>query len=187
MRVVNGIKVFDGQGNLTQRDYQGDNLAGPDFAPAGRETGTYLVDSDCTGSMVIYLNVFGVPPVPTEGGEIWIKFVISDGGHHIHEVVSENTPPGAAGPFHPTKPAPTTGKSLRTAIIKSFARDRLLDPSDGQRPFVDHTGEGRCLWQPWVPASAGKAIRDKGVEHLADYHWRRPARPLVAARRPPAA
>ena len=127
-RVVNGIKVFDGHGNLTQRDYQGDNLAGPDFAPAGRETGTYLVDSDCTGSMVIYLNVFGVPPVPTEGGEIRIKFVISDGGHHIHEVVSENTPPGAAGPFHPTKPAPTTGRSLRTAIIKSFARDRLLDP-----------------------------------------------------------
>lgn len=25
-------------------------------------------------------------------------FVISDGGRHIHEVVSENTPPGAAGP-----------------------------------------------------------------------------------------
>ena len=31
--VVTGIKVFDGQGNLTQRDYQGDNLAGDDFAP----------------------------------------------------------------------------------------------------------------------------------------------------------
>jgi hypothetical protein len=28
--VVNGIKVFDGQGSLTQRDYRGDNLAGPD-------------------------------------------------------------------------------------------------------------------------------------------------------------
>jgi hypothetical protein len=97
-KVVTGIKVFDGNGNLTQRDYQGDNLAGPDFAPAGRETGTYLIDSDCTGSMVIYLNVFGVPPVPTQGGEIRIKFVISNGGRHIHEVVSENTPPGAAGP-----------------------------------------------------------------------------------------
>jgi hypothetical protein len=102
-KVVTGIKVFDGRGNLTQRDYQGDNLAGPDFAPPGRETGTYQVDSDCTGSMVIYLNVFGVPPVPTQGGAIWIKFVISDGGRHIHEVVSENTPPGAAGPFHPTQ------------------------------------------------------------------------------------
>lgn len=102
-KVVTGIKVFDGQGNFTQRDYQGDNLAGPDFAPAGREKGTYQVNSDCTGSMVIYLNVFGLPPVTTQGGVIWIKFVISDGGRHIHEVVSENIPPGAAGPLHPTQ------------------------------------------------------------------------------------
>jgi hypothetical protein len=29
-QVVAGIKVFDGHGKLTQRDYQGDNLAGPD-------------------------------------------------------------------------------------------------------------------------------------------------------------
>jgi hypothetical protein len=96
--VVNGIKVFDGQGNLTQRDYQGDNNAGPDFSPPGRERGTYTVNSDCTGSMVINLNALGVPPVPTQGGVIWIKFVISDGGRHIHELVSEFTPPGASGP-----------------------------------------------------------------------------------------
>ena len=96
--VVDGIKVFDGQGNLKQRDYQGDNNAGPDFSPPGRETGTYTVNSDCTGSMVIYLNALGVPPVPTQGGVIWIKFVISDGGRHIHEVVSEFIPPGQAGP-----------------------------------------------------------------------------------------
>jgi hypothetical protein len=95
--VVTGIKVFDGQGNLTQRDYQGDNLAGPDFAPAGQEKGTYQVNPDCTGSMVIYLNALGVPPVPTQGGVIWIKFVISNGGRHVHEVVSELIPPGAAG------------------------------------------------------------------------------------------
>jgi hypothetical protein len=50
-KVVTGIKVFDGNGNLTQRDYQGDNLAGPDFAPPGRETGKYQVNSDCTGNM----------------------------------------------------------------------------------------------------------------------------------------
>ena len=35
--VVNGIKVFDGHGNLTQRDYQGDNNAGPDFSPPGEK------------------------------------------------------------------------------------------------------------------------------------------------------
>jgi hypothetical protein len=96
--VVNGIKVFDGHGNLTQRDYQGDNIAGPDFAPPGRETGTYTVNSDCTGSMVINLNALGVPPVPTQGGVINIMFVISNGGRHIHEVVSQFIPPGASGP-----------------------------------------------------------------------------------------
>jgi hypothetical protein len=101
-KVVTGIKVFDGNGNLTQRDYQGDNLAGPDFAPAGQEKGTYQVNSNCTGSMVINLNVPGVP-AGTSSGVIEIKFVISDGGRHIHEVVSELTPPGASAPYHPTQ------------------------------------------------------------------------------------
>ena len=101
-KVVTGIKVFDGQGNLTQRDYQGDNLAGPDFAPPGQETGTYQVNSDCTGSMVINLNVPNVPS-GTSSGVIDIMFVISDGGRHIPEVVSQATPPGSAGPMHPTQ------------------------------------------------------------------------------------
>ena len=66
--VVTGIKVFYGDGTLTQRDYAGDNLAGDDFSPPGQETGTYKVNSDCTGSSVLNLNVFGVPPVTTQGG-----------------------------------------------------------------------------------------------------------------------
>jgi hypothetical protein len=77
--VVNGIKVFDGHGNLTQ----------------GRERGTYTVNSDCTGSMVINLNA---PVTSGSTGVTNIMFVISDGGRHIHEVVSEFTPPGASGP-----------------------------------------------------------------------------------------
>src|SRR5215469_5109479 len=92
--VITGIKVFDGQspqGHLTQRDYQGDDLAGLDFAPRGQETGTYQVNSDCTGSMVINLNVPHVP-AGLSSGVISIKFVISDGGRHIHEVVSQFTP-----------------------------------------------------------------------------------------------
>ena len=95
--VAAGIKVFDGNGNLTQRDYRGYSTPA-EFAPKGQETGTYTVNSDCTGSMVINLNAFGVPPVLTQGGMIGILFVISDGGRHIHEVVSENIPPGAPGP-----------------------------------------------------------------------------------------
>jgi hypothetical protein len=99
--VVAGIKIFDGRGSLTQRDYAGDSLrtmGQTDFSPPGQEKGTYAVNHDCTGSMVINLNALGVPPVTTQGGVIKIMFVISDGGRHIHEVVSEFTPPGSSGP-----------------------------------------------------------------------------------------
>jgi hypothetical protein len=94
--VVAGIKVFDGKGNLTQRDYGGDSVPA-DFAPQGQERGTYTVNSDCTGSMVINLNVPGVP-AGTSSGVINILFVISDGGRHVHEVVSQFTPPASSGP-----------------------------------------------------------------------------------------
>ena len=96
--VVAGIKVFDGNGNFTQRDYIGDSSPA-EFAPEGREKGTYTVNSDCTGSMVINLNV----PVPMGStGVINILFVISNGGRHIHEVVSQFIPPGST-----TGPVPT--------------------------------------------------------------------------------
>jgi hypothetical protein len=45
--------------------------------------------------MVIDLNVPGAPPL---GGELEILFVISNGGRHIHEVVSQFTPPFSSGP-----------------------------------------------------------------------------------------
>jgi len=93
-QVVAGIKVFDGNGNLTQRDYIGDSSPA-EFAPKGQETGTYTVNSDCTGSMTINLNVPGAPP---PNGVIWILFVISDGGRHIHEVVSKLIPPFSSTP-----------------------------------------------------------------------------------------
>jgi hypothetical protein len=93
--VFEGVKVYDGNDHFTQRDYLGNNLAGPDFAPPGQEQGTYTVNSDCTGSDTLNLNA----PVPVGStGVISVKFVISDGGRHVHEVVSEYTPPGANGP-----------------------------------------------------------------------------------------
>jgi hypothetical protein len=92
--VVAGIKVFDGNGNLTQRDYIGDSVPA-EFAPPGQQKGTYSVNPDCTGSIVINLNA----PVSTGStGVINILFVISDGGRHIHEVVSQVTPPESSGP-----------------------------------------------------------------------------------------
>ena len=60
-QVVVGIQTSDGKGRFTQRDYIGDSLrttGQTDFSTG--ETGTYRVNSDCTGSAVINLNV----PVP---------------------------------------------------------------------------------------------------------------------------
>jgi hypothetical protein len=102
-QVVTGIKIFDGNGNFSQRDYIGDSLRTmnqEEFAPKGQEKGAYTVNSDCTGSMVINLNA----PVPVGStGVINIMFVISDGGRHIHEVVSEFTPPGSTTGPQPTQ------------------------------------------------------------------------------------
>jgi hypothetical protein len=61
-QVVAGIKIFDGKGKFTQRDYRGDSLrttGQTDFSTG--ETGTYTVNSDCTGSAVINQNVPGTP------------------------------------------------------------------------------------------------------------------------------
>jgi hypothetical protein len=45
--------------------------------------------------MIINLNVPGAPP---PGGELEILFVISNGGRHIHEVVSQFIPPFSTSP-----------------------------------------------------------------------------------------
>jgi hypothetical protein len=97
-QVFAGIRVYDGNGHFTQRDYIGDSVPA-EFAPPGQETGTYTVNSDCTGSDELDLNV----PVPSGStGVIKVLFVISNGGRHVHEVVSELTSPGST-----TGPAPT--------------------------------------------------------------------------------
>ena len=88
LQVFNGIKVFDGNGHLTQQDYLG-NTTPPTFSQPGQETGTYTVNPDCTGSMMI---------AGPSSRVINILFVISDGGRHIHEVVSQFIPSAQIGP-----------------------------------------------------------------------------------------
>jgi hypothetical protein len=55
-QVVAGIRVYDGEGNFTQRDYIGNSVPA-EFAPPGQEKGTYTVNPDCTGSDELDLNV----------------------------------------------------------------------------------------------------------------------------------
>jgi hypothetical protein len=58
--------------------------------------------------MVINLNV----PVPSGStGIIKTAFVISDGGRHVHDVVSEFTPPGFAEP----QPTQTSSDAWKVA------------------------------------------------------------------------
>jgi hypothetical protein len=105
LEVFNGIKVFDGNGKLTQRDYLGNSVPA-EFAQPGQETGTYTVNSDCTGSMAI----------TTPALVVNILFVISDGGRHIHEVVSRLTPTGSPVPV----PAQTSADDWKVASEQNY-------------------------------------------------------------------
>jgi hypothetical protein len=57
-----GVITFDGQGNLTQEDYvvrNGTEVAGDPPNPSGfhtGETGTYMINEDCTGTANITLS-----------------------------------------------------------------------------------------------------------------------------------
>ncbi len=90
--VFEGIVTFDGQGNLTDRDYRG-GTSPAEFAPLGSEFGTYAVNPDCTGSIDVTVLVPGAPSGERKG-----LFVISNGGRHVHEVVSEFIVPGLGTP-----------------------------------------------------------------------------------------
>jgi len=90
---VSGIAIttFDGAGNLSQVDHVVHNGVPPieDWRPA---TGTYKVNSDCTGT-------FSFVPAPTVAADaspaLKVYFALSNGGKQINAVVSgsPNTPP----------------------------------------------------------------------------------------------
>jgi hypothetical protein len=100
---------FDGAGHLTQVDFV---LSSPNAAPPPgpsptdpvtgfriEETGSYTVNSDCTGQFQI-----DNPSITTLGGAvikgavIQVKFVLGNHGRAIHAIVTSLTPPGAPGP-----------------------------------------------------------------------------------------
>jgi hypothetical protein len=74
--------TYDGNGNLTQVDAVAEN---GNLAPGWRPgTGTYVVNSDCTGTQTIV-----IPGVP----DLHLQFVISQSGNTIRQVVTD---PGIA-------------------------------------------------------------------------------------------
>jgi hypothetical protein len=102
---IKGVAIthFNGAGNLTQKDFvvqaglpnpaNGNSEKGFHFSTG--ETGTYTINTDCTGSAEIDLNV----PVPFGStGVIKLMLVVTNSGRAIHTVVSEITPPGSTKP-----------------------------------------------------------------------------------------
>jgi hypothetical protein len=110
---------FDGQGGLTQTDFvMGNGLVPSD--PRGttytgssdidsttgfniNETGSYHVNSDCTGSAEIDFPpatklVNGSPISVSPGTVIKLMFVIGNNGRTLHTIVSSLWPAGAPGP-----------------------------------------------------------------------------------------
>ncbi len=91
---------FDGRGHLTQVDFVMSNgvpVSGPTDPVTGfhiDETGTYQVNSDCTGNAEIDMPA---PPGST-GAVIKLMFVLGDLGRKIHTIVSELIPPGSTQP-----------------------------------------------------------------------------------------
>ena len=92
---------FDGLGGLKQVDYVVSNVAPPGIPPTDNvtgfhinETGTYTVNSDCTGTFTINFPQFtnGVP-----GAIIVTKFVLANHGRSIFTVVTSLTPPPQPG------------------------------------------------------------------------------------------
>jgi hypothetical protein len=76
--VIDGIAqtTFDGHGNLAQVDAAATNGG---MAPGWRPgTGTYAVNSDCTGTMT--LNVEGMAP-------LHLQIVVAQSGNTLHAVV----------------------------------------------------------------------------------------------------
>jgi hypothetical protein len=89
------ITHFNGAGALTQTDYVLDNGVpqGPKEAFRMGETGSYVVNEDCTGTAEI-----DFPPFPG-GAKINLIFVLSNHGRTIHTVVTQLFPPGSSVPI----------------------------------------------------------------------------------------
>ena len=100
---------FDGARHLAQVDFV---LSSPNAAPPpgpiptdsvtgfhNMETGSYAVNSDCTGHFEIINPSITLPSgVTINGAKIDVMFVLSNHGRTIHTIVTSLTPPGAPGP-----------------------------------------------------------------------------------------
>ena len=82
--LIDGIakQTYDGDGNMTQVDAVATNGV---LTPGWRSgTGTYSVDSDCTGTLTITIPGLS---------DLHVQFIVAQSGNTIHQVVTD---PGVA-------------------------------------------------------------------------------------------
>lgn len=106
------VQTFNGTGSFTRTDFlMNTGLPRPGATNAAGftegETGSYTVNSDCTGSMEIKF-----PGAPNSGAVIDILFVVGDDGRILKGVVNKEQVP-SAGP-------PQTGRAavVRIALLR---------------------------------------------------------------------
>jgi hypothetical protein len=91
---------FDGNGNLTQTDNIHGSITGL-ATPDRPGTGTYTVNSDCTGTMI--LTNKGAPPLT-------VKIVVVDNGNEIRAAVVSPTATVAPGTTPPQVMVTSNGR-----------------------------------------------------------------------------
>jgi hypothetical protein len=120
--VLNDVAIvsFDGVNGFTRTDFGNTNGAPktPDFNPS--QTGSYTVNSNCTGTMTIKYpsNV-----------ELDLEMVIADDGSIIKAVIGTETVPSSTA-----ADGTQCNGSCKQAVQVSFDGRRVFEPSD-HRPF----------------------------------------------------
>ena len=111
-----GMVHFNGDGTFTQVDFVMTNGA-PSITPVTPlnsngfrtdESGTYTVNSDCTGTRTI--NAY--TKLGTLGATIEVKFVLAQGGREVREVATQITIYTPSGPIHPLAAILADGRKL---------------------------------------------------------------------------
>jgi hypothetical protein len=98
LALLNGLGIisYDGNGNLVQQDLivaNGKPPTGGPQNPSGfttGETGTYTVNSDCTGTQRLVLG---------PGNELNLVLVVSNNGNSVHSMVTSGTANGVPTNF----------------------------------------------------------------------------------------
>jgi hypothetical protein len=113
---------FDGYGNLTQNDNIHGSITGFP-APDRKGSGTYSINSDCSGTMKI----------TSEGGPtLTLRIVVVDNGNEVRTAVVDPTASVTAGSAAPQVMVTSNGR--RVATRPAVSRGNFLtDNSGGDR------------------------------------------------------